>query len=170
MARNIPVACICLFFFHQLSAVLNRKASKTVSLSFRQAWTGVTEALLGTVVTVVTSWKVVRTWSVRSEMEGWGRGRTKLQDASVKYITRNKAWQILIALHLPLVTEISCPPLDSVPRMTIRCSDGFRFNSRCEYTCERGFDVASGVTRRRVCSWRGTWIGAEPSCIGKILL
>ena len=67
----------------------------------------------------------------------------------------------------PHFTEITCPLLTAPSRAEMSCTDANRFNSRCEYTCESGYDVAPGMTRLRVCSWRGSWLGQEPRCIGK---
>ncbi|XP_078337815.1 uncharacterized protein LOC111100868 [Crassostrea virginica] len=68
---------------------------------------------------------------------------------------------------IPRCQKLKCPRLPPVlpsSKPTYICSDDNNFRSKCMYSCPEGYDIASGMTRVRVCTEYRTWRGAEPKC------
>lgn len=68
----------------------------------------------------------------------------------------------LLALFVP---EIRCHVLPAVLRGSYVCSAGVQMDSRCDYTCQPGYQLEGD--RSRICMEDGRWSGTEPICVGK---
>uniref|UniRef100_A0A8U8CDQ6 Sushi repeat-containing protein SRPX2 n=1 Tax=Geospiza parvula TaxID=87175 RepID=A0A8U8CDQ6_GEOPR len=66
----------------------------------------------------------------------------------------------LSALSIP---EIRCHVLPAVLRGSYVCSAGVQMDSRCDYTCQPGYQLEGD--RSRICMEDGRWSGSEPVCV-----
>ncbi|XP_069124618.1 sushi, von Willebrand factor type A, EGF and pentraxin domain-containing protein 1-like [Argopecten irradians] len=64
----------------------------------------------------------------------------------------------------PTCERVTCDELIAPPGMTLTCTDGNNFRSKCTYRCGEGFDIRPGMTRVRVCTSSGQWRGNIPTC------
>ncbi|XP_071080206.1 sushi, von Willebrand factor type A, EGF and pentraxin domain-containing protein 1-like [Haliotis cracherodii] len=65
----------------------------------------------------------------------------------------------------PTCERVTCPSLEPVANVDVKCSDKEYFKSMCTYECRPGYDVKPGMTRLRVCTAQKTWRGTNPVCI-----
>ncbi|XP_059339172.1 sushi repeat-containing protein SRPX2 [Ammospiza nelsoni] len=59
--------------------------------------------------------------------------------------------------------QIRCHVLPAVLRGSYVCSAGVQMDSRCDYTCQPGYQLEGD--RSRVCMEDGRWSGSEPVCV-----
>lgn len=58
--------------------------------------------------------------------------------------------------------QIRCRVLPLIFQGTYSCTRGFVVDSRCDYSCHRGYQIEEGHSR--VCLDGGSWSGTEPTC------
>ncbi|KAJ8401759.1 hypothetical protein AAFF_G00377300 [Aldrovandia affinis] len=61
--------------------------------------------------------------------------------------------------------QIRCHVLPLIDRGTYSCTEGVAVDSRCDYTCEQGYEMEGD--RTRTCLDGGVWSGTEPTCTDK---
>ncbi|NWY64962.1 SRPX2 protein, partial [Erithacus rubecula] len=59
--------------------------------------------------------------------------------------------------------QIRCHVLPALLRGSYVCSAGVQMDSRCDYTCQPGYQLEGD--RSRVCMEDGRWSGSEPECV-----
>ncbi|KAG9335513.1 hypothetical protein JZ751_004539 [Albula glossodonta] len=58
--------------------------------------------------------------------------------------------------------EIRCHVLPLIDHGAYSCTEGVAVDSRCDYTCEKGYEIEGD--RTRTCLDGGDWSGTEPTC------
>ncbi|XP_018602090.1 sushi repeat-containing protein SRPX2-like isoform X1 [Scleropages formosus] len=63
---------------------------------------------------------------------------------------------------MPYCRQIRCHVLPTIYHGTLSCTDGVLVDSRCDYTCDPGYQIEGD--RTRTCLEEGKWSGTEPTC------
>ncbi|XP_050389149.2 sushi, von Willebrand factor type A, EGF and pentraxin domain-containing protein 1 [Patella vulgata] len=90
-------------------------------------------------------------------------GGHDLNGASHYKCLKSKQWSD----STPICEKKICPPLRGNPdkHYDVLCTDESYYRSVCTYTCHKGYGVASGMSRVRVCQEDAIWRGRKPECI-----
>merc|ERR1719354_480254 len=62
-----------------------------------------------------------------------------------------------------------CPPIANITNGYVKCSDGYKTNSSCEYSCENGYQLDDSCLRFNKCVDTGfqfsMWQLIPPKCV-----